>query len=127
MDLLRLDLLRRNLCRLELCHTSSALTSGASTSGVCASIFSALIFSASTFNALTFGASTFGTKEALSLTRSPTTAFSINEILNVFRVANDAIDRVDRQIDTSGDSSSSHRPLVCLFTTDGELSTFSDD
>eukprot|EP00584_Thalassiosira_punctigera_P016798 CAMPEP_0172559086 /NCGR_PEP_ID=MMETSP1067-20121228/82440_1 /TAXON_ID=265564 ORGANISM="Thalassiosira punctigera, Strain Tpunct2005C2" /NCGR_SAMPLE_ID=MMETSP1067 /ASSEMBLY_ACC=CAM_ASM_000444 /LENGTH=71 /DNA_ID=CAMNT_0013348599 /DNA_START=85 /DNA_END=297 /DNA_ORIENTATION=+ len=37
------------------------------------------------------------TKDASSSTRSPTTVFAINELHNVFRMADDAIDRVDRR------------------------------
>ena len=68
------------------------------------------------------------TKSTSSATRSPTTIFAIDELTSVFRVA----DTTDGSIDTE------QRPVVAVvarqdstirrsFTTDGELSTFSED
>ena len=63
-------------------------------------------------------------------TRSPTTVFAIAELSNVFRVADDAIERVGHQEQES--DSNSHRrcptpSIVSSFATDVELSTFSED
>ena len=59
---------------------------------------------------------------ASASTRSPTTVFAVDELSSVFRVPDDAIERV------SDASSNSRRFLTpSSFTTDGELSTFSED
>jgi len=62
-------------------------------------------------------------KIASASARSPTTVFAVNELSSVFRVPDDAIERV------SDASSNSRRRFLTpsSFTTDGELSTFSED
>ena len=73
-------------------------------------------------------------KEAslLSSTRSPTTVvFAVDELSNVFRVADDDGGAIERQRSSHGQSIFTirrSRPLITpSFTTDGELSTFSED
>ena len=63
-------------------------------------------------------------------TRSPTTVFAVDDLTSVFRMPDDAIERgiaMDHQEQDAG-SNSLHRCLTLpSFTTDGELSTFSED
>ena len=62
-------------------------------------------------------------KFASASTRSPTTVFAVEELSSVFRMPDDAIERI-----SVIDHQASRRCLTLpSFTTDGELSTFSED
>lgn len=72
---------------------------------------------------------------APSSTISPTTVFAVDELSSVFRVPDDAVERssaqTDRQNQVTGCGTLCHgrrsRCLTPSFTTDGEMSTFSED
>mmetsp|Transcript_43435 Transcript_43435/g.78041 ORF Transcript_43435/g.78041 Transcript_43435/m.78041 type:complete len:262 (-) Transcript_43435:834-1619(-) len=69
-------------------------------------------------------------KIASASTRSPTTVFAVDELSSVFRVPDDAIERgsvFDNQEREAGSNWRRRCLTPSSFTTDGELSTFSED